>query len=649
MNINITSRGKGKSAVAAAAYRAGEVIKNEYDGQVHDYTKKKGIIYTEIQLPENAPAEFYDRATLWNSVEKSERAKNAQLCREIRVALPNEFTRDQNAYLAHEYVRQNFTSRGMCADICVHDKGDGNPHAHILLTMRPLEQDGTWAAKSKMEYILDDNGERIKLPSGRYKVKKVTTTDWDSRENAELWRKNWADILNKHLENYRHEATVDHRSYERQGLEQLPTIHLGKAAHQMEQNGIATERGDINRKVKAANAQLTTLNADIRTTKKERHDILNPPKPKFFIDLEKSIKAQDSPGYANWAKIFNLQQMAQTLLYIQTNGYADMQSLRSAYLNSVNDYNAIVNQLPEIKQRLKNLKALKTQVEIYRKTADTYKKYTAPGQFAYFKNKYYDKHKADIEAHKKSKAYIYDELKLASFPNLKKLSSDIAELTTKEKDLRESLPTAKEKYNSLNVTIHNTRMLLGYHKLEEQAINPVEIPHYHQDLWVYTKSFIQAEKAGELAQYFQSMRLDKECAEAIRAKKSSFVSKETVEQLVKEHGAERVGWVLAAAVQYDNTNALPHHKNWAAEKKLPNEPPTETVLVCDKSLDAFIGKYQEVMRDIKARYQQEQAQFKQNSYADILAKAQQKANQHNENRVMPSPLKPKKKSYSVDR
>jgi len=269
MNINIISRGKGKSAVAAAAYRAGELIKNEHDGELHDYTKKKGIAFTEIMLPDHAPSEFYNRAVLWNAVEKSERAKNAQLCREVRLALPAEFNLEQNAFIVHEYVRDNFVSRGMCADICIHDKQDGNPHAHILLTMRPLEQDGTWGAKSRMEYILDENGERIKLPSGRYKVKKITTTDWDNRDNAEVWRENWAATLNKYLEHFGHEERVDHRSFERQGLEILPTIHLGFIAHGLEQKGIATERGDINRAIKSANAEIENNNAKLQELEAE--------------------------------------------------------------------------------------------------------------------------------------------------------------------------------------------------------------------------------------------------------------------------------------------------------------------------------------------------------------------------------------------
>ena len=132
--IKIISRGKGKSAVAAAAYRSGESLTNEYDGITHDYTRKGGIVHTEILLPDNAPKEYADRSVLWNAVEKAERAKNAQLAREIEIALPHELTREQGISLVREYVKEQFVSAGMCADFAIHDKNDGNPHAHIMLT-----------------------------------------------------------------------------------------------------------------------------------------------------------------------------------------------------------------------------------------------------------------------------------------------------------------------------------------------------------------------------------------------------------------------------------------------------------------------------------------------------------------------------------
>jgi len=187
--MNIISRGKGHSVVAAAAYRAAETIKNDYDGVMHDYSRKGGVVYSDILIPDHAPVEYNYRKYLWNAVEQVEKNTNAQLAREVRLALPAEFDFWTNVHLVNDYANQHFVSRGMCADISIHDNADGNPHAHVLLTMRPLEQDGTWGAKSKMEYILDDNGERINLPSGRYKTTKVTTTDWDSRDNAEIWRK----------------------------------------------------------------------------------------------------------------------------------------------------------------------------------------------------------------------------------------------------------------------------------------------------------------------------------------------------------------------------------------------------------------------------------------------------------------------------
>ena len=199
-NISIVSRGKGKSAVAAAAYRSGEKLTNEWDGMTHDYTRKGGVVHTEIMLPPHAPPSFSDRSTLWNSVELYEKAGNAQLAREIDAALPIELSREEQIRLVREYCSSQFVSRGMCVDFAIHDTDSGNPHCHIMLTMRPLDERGAWAAKSKKEYDLDENGERIRLPNGRYKTHKVDLTGWNDKGNALLWRKAWADISNSYLE-----------------------------------------------------------------------------------------------------------------------------------------------------------------------------------------------------------------------------------------------------------------------------------------------------------------------------------------------------------------------------------------------------------------------------------------------------------------
>ena len=211
-SISITVRGKGKSAVAVAAYRAGEKITNERDGLIHDFTYKSGVIHKENILPENAPAECLNRAVLWNAVERMEKAENSQLAREIEVALPIEFSYMQNVNLIREYVRKNFVDKGMCADICIHDNKKGNPHAHILLTMRPFNEDGIWGVKQRKLYHLDDDGNKIYGPVKRqYKCGKMQTTDWNERHKAEEWRAAWADTVNRYLEATNHTERIDRK------------------------------------------------------------------------------------------------------------------------------------------------------------------------------------------------------------------------------------------------------------------------------------------------------------------------------------------------------------------------------------------------------------------------------------------------------
>ena len=161
--VQIIQRSKGKSAVAAAAYRSGEKLVNEWDGLIHDYTHKRGIVHREILLPAHAPPEFADRSTLWNSVEEIEKSSDAQLAREIEVALPVELSPAAQLALVRSYINDNFVAAGMCADFAIHDKGTGNPHAHIMLTMRPLKADGTWGAKCRKVYDLDEHRSRKPL------------------------------------------------------------------------------------------------------------------------------------------------------------------------------------------------------------------------------------------------------------------------------------------------------------------------------------------------------------------------------------------------------------------------------------------------------------------------------------------------------
>lgn len=199
---NVISRGRGvRTSVGASAYLCEEKMTNEYDGVTHDYTKKKGVVYSEVMLCENAPQAYQDRAVLWNAVEQKEKSSKAQLCREYEIALPIELSKEEQIRFAREFAKENFVDKGMCADIAVHDKNVGNPHAHILVTMRPIEKDGTWGDKQKKEYILDKNGQKQYDPKKQtYKCKTVKTTDWDSVEKLQEVRKNLADKINAELE-----------------------------------------------------------------------------------------------------------------------------------------------------------------------------------------------------------------------------------------------------------------------------------------------------------------------------------------------------------------------------------------------------------------------------------------------------------------
>ena len=308
LRIKIGSRSTGRSAVAAAAYRSGTKIEDQETGIVADYTKKGGVAYSEIVLPEGAPSEYADRSNLWNAVEKVEKQGNAQLFREFEIAFPKELTPDQRIGAAREFAKHR-AAEGMIVDFSIHvpDKGAENPHCHMMCTTRGVMPDGSWAPKEKKDYVYerDNQGNRIpeidpetgkqkvkiirgeeqlqwkKVPeidpkTGEQKVrirkgkgvekiwKRETTevNDWNRQTKAEEWRKDWADVCNKYLER---ENQIDHRSYKRQGIDRIPTIHEGYAARAIEERGGIAERCEINREIKKSNVLIENLKAEIQS------------------------------------------------------------------------------------------------------------------------------------------------------------------------------------------------------------------------------------------------------------------------------------------------------------------------------------------------------------------------------------------------
>ena len=309
LEAKVVSRGAGRSAVAAAAYMSCSKIFNDYDGVQHDFTRKQGLVWQQVFLPEYAPAEWEDRSVLWNAVEENEKTKDSRLAREFVAALPIELKKDEWIALLTEFIQRNFVCEGMCADVCIHDTDGHNPHAHIMLTVRPLDEKGKWQYKTEKEYLCVRNGEERGFTAAEFKAaqadgwekqyqykvgkKKVYMTPseaemhgyervnkypkstkygrqnsiaarWNSEEQLVLWREAWANVVNRHLELGGAEVRIDHRSHADRGLEEQPTIHEGVVARTLEKKGVVSDRCEINRQIRRDNAFLRELKATVK-------------------------------------------------------------------------------------------------------------------------------------------------------------------------------------------------------------------------------------------------------------------------------------------------------------------------------------------------------------------------------------------------
>jgi len=323
--VSIIKRSEGRSAVAAAAYRSGTKLTNEWDGLTHDYTRKGGVVHAEIMLPAHAPPEFADRSTLWNSVEQIEKARDSQLAREIEAALPRELSGEQQLALVRAYVKDNFVDKGMCADFAIHDKGTGNPHVHIMLTLRPLKENGQWGAKCRKAYDLDENGQRIPDGKGGWKNHREDTTDWNDKGNVEIWRAAWAAYTNQVLESAGRPERIDHRSYKRQGIDKIPSVHLGPAASQMEKRGIRTDKGEVNRQIAADNKLLKEIKARItRLYRWSKAETEKPQTQQSSLAALWEAQQQLNAPRTRTGKIRALQESAALFSFLQANGIQSM-------------------------------------------------------------------------------------------------------------------------------------------------------------------------------------------------------------------------------------------------------------------------------------------------------------------------------------
>ena len=264
LSAKVISRRQGKSVVAKASYNGRTKLTNECTGKDHDYSRARGLVFSGIFAPKNAPEWAQDRERLWSEVEKAEVRKDAQLAREVEISLPHELTDEQRRQLVTDFTRENFVRKGMIADVAIHrphSYGDQrNEHAHILLTMREIGPEGF--GKKKRE--------------------------WNSKAQLQEWREKWGNLANRYLERHGHEARIDHRSLEEQGIDREPTSHNGPTATQMEREGEASERGDINREIEARNNERERLKISLRAT---------------ALELADAQRAKGNEEEWEWAKI----------------------------------------------------------------------------------------------------------------------------------------------------------------------------------------------------------------------------------------------------------------------------------------------------------------------------------------------------------
>ena len=443
-------------------------------------------------LPPHAPPSFSDRSTLWNSVEQTEKSNNSQLAREIELALPVELSREEQTRLVREYCSSQFVSKGMCADFNIHDTGSGNPHAHILLTMRPLDEKGAWAAKSKKEYVLDESGEKIRLPSGRYKTRKVDLMDWNRQENADLWRKAWADMANDFLEQNGSAERIDHRSNAERGIDEIPTVHMGVAACQMEKKGIATEKGELNRNIQKANRLIREIRVQIGKLKEWIADLFKaretaleqPPKsPDLASLLMKylSVQREKSRKYSQiWQQqhaAAELKTIAQTVNYLSEHGISTLDELDAALSSVSGKADAIREDMKAAEQRMKELQKLIEYGKNYTKhkpVHDQLKK--LKNGWTNKRDKYEEAHRAELALWDAASRYLH-----AKLPKETK-TLPITEWEQEYADLKEQRDGEYGKLKEARAEVGELQKIRKCVEIARRADQPEQIHTKRQDL-----------------------------------------------------------------------------------------------------------------------------------------------------------------------
>ena len=478
-HVTQIKRSSGQSAVACAAYRAGEKLRSEYYGEVSDYTRKGGVVESGIMLPEYVPQKLSERETLWNEVEKIEKGKKAQLAYSFDFALQNEFTMEGNVSLAKKFIREQFVERGMIADFAIHStetNGIANPHVHVMCPIRPIDENGEWGNKQKRVYEIDGNGERVTDHNGNHIFSAVPTTDWGKPETLEHWRSEWARMCNEKFEEKQLAERIDYRSYERQGVDKIPTVHEGVAVRQMESKGIKTDKGDKNRLIKSINALLSEIKEKIKIFKSWIEEIkaelekFNQPET-TIVDILNTYLDMRKEGRSDWNKsaqtkgaVADLKKISQAIMILQNRNICTLDELNEI-LNPIDETRKSIK---AAEKKIKRLKQHISKIEDYEKYKTIYDKY----QSIYFekrKEKYYSEHESEIEKYKTAVRYMKanPECKPSAKAEIK---SEISALTEHQKSLTANLSTHQSELRELEEIRYIVNQAMEHKENEKPSV-----------------------------------------------------------------------------------------------------------------------------------------------------------------------------------
>lgn len=465
-SISIVKRSERRSAVAAAAYQSCSRIYSEYEMKWKDYTaKQKELVHEEVMLPDNAPPEYADRRVLWNAVEDVEKQWNAQLARRFKITLPRELTNEQNLALLKQYCREQFVSKGMIADVAFHDPDPPghNPHFHLLLTLRAINEQGRWLPKGRKVYDLDENGQRILLPSGRWKSHKENTVDWNEQKYGEIWRHEWEVLQNRYLEQAGRPERVDLRSFERQGNPHAPQIHLGPAVTAMERKGIRTYLGDLNREIIAANKLFDSIRRVIRdltnwlgelSEKMKTETVASEPEEQNLALILSDYLSIRKDGRSDWsragqtkAQVNDLKQMSAAIVFLQQNEITTVRQL-GEYLNRTG---AVANDLrSRVKandKRTRDIDAILEAVKTLRELQPIHDQYAKIG-WKSRKEKFAADHADELEKYNKA-IRLLKKLEVKLPINSKSLRDEQKELRKSNIDLTSQLEVVQADLDEL--------------------------------------------------------------------------------------------------------------------------------------------------------------------------------------------------------